>query len=103
MILAGTVTVIPASVKMKKARNKTRTAKFPQGKPTVEFSASWLEYKIGELERKYDDLSKKYAHCVSIGVGLNAVGILDTLRNLAFLYTDIAAHKDALRSLKTEI
>ena len=87
----------------KRVRNKTRTAKFPQGKPTVEFSASWLEYKIGELEREYDELSKQYAHCVSIGVGLKAIGILDTLRNLAFLYSDIAAHKHALRSLKTEI
>lgn len=86
----------------KKVRNKTRSAQFPKGKPTVEFSASWLEYKIGELEAQYDKLSKEYAHCVSIGVGLNALGILDTLRNLAFLYTDIAAHKHALQSLKTE-
>lgn len=87
----------------KKIRNKTRTALFPRGKPTVEFSASWLEYRIKQLEGEYDKLSKQYAHCVTIGVGLNALGILDTLRSLAFLYTDIAAHRDALRSLKTEI
>lgn len=87
---------------MKKVRNKTRNAQFPKGKPTMEFSASWLEYKIKGLEADYNKLSKEYAHCVNQGVGLYAIGILDTLRNLAFLYSDIAAHKHALQSLKTE-
>jgi hypothetical protein len=87
----------------KKIRNKTRTRQFPQGKPTVEFSASWLEYRIENLEGQYNKLAANYAHYVKIGVGLTNIHVLDTLRSLAFLYTDIAAHKDALRSLKGEV
>jgi hypothetical protein len=86
----------------KKVRNKTKTRQFPQGKPSVEFSVSWLEYKIKSLETQYNELAGNYAYYVKIGVGLTNIHVLDTLRSLAFLYTDIAAHRDALRSLKAE-
>ena len=88
---------------MKKVRNKTRTKQFPRGKPTVEFSADWLEYKIRGLEEQYNKLAEQYAYFVKHGIALTNIHVLDTLRGLTFLYTDIAAHKDALRSLKTEI
>lgn len=86
----------------KKIRNKTRTRQFPQGKPTVEFSASFLEFRIEGMIREYNTLADNYAHYVKIGVALTNIHVLDTLRQLTFLYSDIAAHKHALRSLKGE-
>lgn len=87
----------------KKVRNKTRTRQFPQGKPSVQFSADWLEFKIKGLEEKYQKLAEQYTYFVKHGVALTNIHVLDTLRGLTFLYTDIAAHKDALRSLKAEL
>jgi predicted oxidoreductase (fatty acid repression mutant protein) len=88
---------------MKKVRNKTRTKQYPQGKPTVDFSVKWLEYKIKGLEDKYAEYAKNFVMYVDTGVGLTNIYVLETLRTLTFLYTDIAAHRDALRSLKGEI
>jgi hypothetical protein len=105
MIPAGTATVTPANVKKqmtKKVRNKTRTRQFPQGKPTIEFSTSWLEFRIQQLEAEYDKYAQQYAYFVKEGIAIKNIHVLDTLRSLTFLYTDIAAHKDALRSLKAE-
>jgi flagellar biosynthesis chaperone FliJ len=86
----------------KKIRNKTRTMQFPKGKPSLQFSANWLEYKIKGLEEEYNKLAQQYAYFVKEGIALKNIHVLDTLRSLTFLYTDIAAHKHALRSLKTE-
>lgn len=88
---------------MKKIRNKTRTRQFPQGKPSLQFSVDWLEYKIKGLEADYNKLAKQFKWYVDNDVALTNIHVLDTLRGLTFLYTDIAAHKDALRSLKAEI
>ena len=87
----------------KKLRNKTRTKKYPQGKPTVDWSVHWLEFKIKGMEDQYEERSKDYAWMVNQGVGLTSIHALDTLRTLLWLYTDINAHKDALRSLKAEL
>lgn len=103
MIPAGIVTVIHVSAKMKKVRNKTRTKQFPSGKPSVEFSASFLELRISQMEKQYNDLAQGYASFVRDGLALSNIHVLDMLRSLAFLYSDIAAHKDALRSLKVDI
>ncbi len=73
------------------------------GKPTVDFSVGFLELRIQQLESQYNKLAEQYAHFVKEGVALSNIFVLDTLRGLQFLYTDIAAHKDALRSLKVDI
>lgn len=87
----------------KKVRNKTKTKQFPHGKPTVEFSAGFLELRIHQLETEYNELAQQYARFVREGIALKNIFVLETLRGLTFLYCDIAAHKDALRSLKVEI
>lgn len=84
----------------KKIRNKTKTKQYPQGKPSVDYSVGFLEFKLKNLEIKYEKYSKDYAYYVEGGVGLTNIHVLDTLRTLTFLYTDIAAHRDALNSLK---
>lgn len=81
----------------------SKNKKYPQGKPTLDQSVNWLEFQIEDLELKYDKYSRDYAHMISQGVGLTSIHVLDTLRTLTWLYTDIAAHKSALRSLKTEL
>lgn len=88
---------------MKKVRNKTRTKQFPSGKPTVEFSASFLELRIQQMEKQYNDLARGYAYFVNEGLALSNIHVLDMLRGLTQLYCNIAAHKDALRSLKVDI
>jgi len=88
---------------MKKVRNKTRTKEYPQGKPSVDFSVGWLKHQIEYLEGKYNEKARDYAYYVSQGVALTNIHVLDTLRTLTFLYTDIAAHRHALNSLKVEV
>jgi hypothetical protein len=88
---------------MKKVRFKTKTKQYPQGKPTLDYSVGFLEFKLQGLEMKYAEYAKNFAMYVDTGVGLTNIHVLDTLRSLTFLYTDIAAHRDALRSLKGEI
>lgn len=65
-------------------------------------SIRFLEYKIEQLEQQYQEHAKSFAQMVSVGVALTAVGALDTIRSLNFLYTDIAAHRHALRTMKLE-
>jgi hypothetical protein len=72
-------------------------------KKTLDKAIDFTQFKLDNLERQYDNVSKKYAHMVNIGVGLTAIEALDTIRSLLFLYTDIAAHRDALRSMKVDI
>ena len=88
---------------MKKVRNKTRTKEFPQGKPSVDFSVGWMKIKIEQLEREYKEVSENYVWMVQQGVGLTNIHVLDSLRRLTYLYTTIAAHHDAIRSLKVEV
>ena len=68
----------------------------------IDQSIRFLEYKIERLEHQYQEHAKNFAQMVSVGVALTAVGALDTIRSLNFLYTDIAAHRDALRTMKLE-
>lgn len=88
---------------MKKNRFGAKSKQYPQGKPTVDYSVKFLEFKLKGLELEYDKFSKAYASYVGAGVGLTNIHVLDTLRTLTFLYNDIAAHRHALRSLKGEI
>ena len=87
---------------MKKVRNKTRTKEYPQGKPSVDFSVSWLKQQVERMEKEYDILARNYSSLVVDGYGLKNIHVLDMLRQLQFLYTTIAAHKAALLSLKVE-
>lgn len=87
----------------KKVKFGAKTKQYPQGKPTLDYSVKFLEFKIQGLEMKYAEYAKNFAMYVEAGVGLTNIHVLDTLRSLTFLYTDIAAHRDALHSLKGEI
>lgn len=88
---------------MKKFRNKTRTKEYPSGKPSVDSSVGWLKIRIEQMETEYNAVSRNYASMVTDGYGLTNIHVLDMLRQLQFLYTTLAAHHAALRSLKVEV
>jgi hypothetical protein len=71
-------------------------------KPSLKQSISYTEYKLKQLESQYNDKANEFVIRVSQGVGLTAIDTHDLIRSLNFLYTDIAVHRDVLRSLKME-
>ena len=72
-------------------------------KVTYEQSVSFIKYRLEGLERQFKEMSDKFIWQTQQGGGIQNIHMLDTIRALNFLYTDIAAHRDALRSLKVEI
>ena len=72
-------------------------------KQTWQMAKSLLEFRIQSMEMEYNKLGKDFASCVVDGVIQNNIYTLDWLRQMTFLYTDIAAHKHTLSSMNYEI
>ena len=71
-------------------------------KMKLEQAISFTQHKLDNLVEEYKEHAANFSWMVSQGTSLNNIHAQDTLRKLTFLYTDIAAHHDALKSMKTE-
>ncbi len=72
-------------------------------KPTLNQRISFTKFRLECLEKEFEEASKNFIWQTQQGGGLKNIHMLDTIRRLNFLYTDIAAHRDALRSLEVDI
>lgn len=64
-------------------------------KPKTE-SISWTQHKINNLETSFADQCKELQRIMSVGGGINNIHIGALLRDLHFLYLNVAAHREAL-------
>lgn len=71
-------------------------------KVTYDEALSFIKFRLDGLERQFKETSDRFIWQTQQGGGINNIHILDTIRALNFLYTEIAAHRDVLRSLKVE-
>jgi hypothetical protein len=72
-------------------------------KVTYDEAVSFTKFRLDGLERQFKETSDRFIWQTQQGGGINNIHMLDTIRALQFLYLEIAAHRDALRSLKVEI
>lgn len=70
---------------------------------TYDESVSFLKYRLDNLKKDFEKKSEEFIWQTQHGGGINNIHMLYTIRDLNSLYTNIAAHVDALRSLKVEI
>lgn len=72
-------------------------------KITYEQAVSFTKYRKEVLEAQFNENAKQFSWIMEHGGGMKNIHMLDIIRRLNFLYTDIAAHTDALRALNVEI
>lgn len=72
-------------------------------KVKYEEAVSFTKYRLESLERQFKEASDKFVWQTQQGGGIKNIHMSETIRTLNFLYTDIAAHYDALRSLEVKI
>lgn len=72
-------------------------------KITLEQAVSFTTYRKESLEREFDEAAKNFTWMMQNGGGIKNIHMLDVIRKMNFLYTQIAAHYDALRSLNVDI
>jgi hypothetical protein len=72
-------------------------------KVTYDESVSFLKYRLDTLKKEFEEKSREFIWQTQHGGGIQNIHMLHTIRDLNFLYTDIAAHIDALRSLKVDL
>jgi hypothetical protein len=72
-------------------------------KVKLEQTVSFTKYRLERLEAQFKEVSERFIWQTQHGGGINNIHMLDSIRQLNFLYTNIAAHHDALRSLNVEI
>lgn len=63
----------------------------------------WAKIRLESLERLFKEKSDQFIWQTQQGGGIKNIHMLDTIRDLQMLYLQIAAHHDALRSLKVQI
>lgn len=71
-------------------------------KATYDEALSFVKFRLDSLERQFKETSDRFIWQIQQGGGINNIHMLDTIRALNFLYAEIAAHRDALRSMKVE-
>lgn len=72
-------------------------------KVTYDEAVSHIQNRLESLERRFKETSDNFIWQTQQGGGINNIHMMDTINSLKFLYTDIAAHRDALRSLKVNL
>jgi hypothetical protein len=72
-------------------------------KTSYDSALSFTKYRLNNLEKEFEEASKNFIWQIQQGGGWKNIHMLDTIRKLNFLYTNIAAHHDALRSLEVKI
>lgn len=72
-------------------------------KTSYDSALAFTKYRLGVLEKEFEEASKNFIWQTQQGGGIKNIHMLDTIRRLNFLYTDIAAHYDAIRSLEVNI
>lgn len=74
-----------------------------KNKPNLNSTISFTEMNLAYLEGQYTKLAEDFTCMYKNGSALENIHALDTLRSMLHLYTNIAAHRDVLRSLKIKI
>jgi hypothetical protein len=71
-------------------------------KVTYKEAVSFTQFRLERLENQFKEASDKFIWQTQQGGGIDNIHMLDTIRALNNLYLDIAAHRDALRSLQVK-
>lgn len=66
-------------------------------------AVDFAKFRLDCLTRQFKTTSERFIWQTQQGGGISNIHMLDTIRELNVLYTDIAVHRDALRSLNVEI
>lgn len=69
----------------------------------LEQAVSFTTFRLETLQNQFKDASTRFVWQSQQGGGIHNIHMLDTIRELNSLYTQIAAHLDALRSLNVVI
>lgn len=62
----------------------------------------WHLVQLGKLYEDFEKYAAQFTHIMKIGGGIKNLHMGDTIRNLQFVYLQIAAHIDAARDIKKD-